>query len=119
MTGESGREPGGWELLRAVQSINGRLDEFAKGFVPIAVFNLLAERVKELEADVVKQRTDASAEVEKARVDAAAQLSAVKTELDNAKKQRLQTWSAIGLMFAGLIGSTIYDAFTRGLGLGG
>lgn len=128
--GSGGREPGGWELLRAVQSINGRLDDFAKGFVSIAVHNLLAEDVKEARAEtaavkaeadrkIEAVRTDAAADVEKARTEAATALSGMRTELDNAKKQRAQTWTAIGLLAAGGAIGLFYDIFTRGLGIGG
>lgn len=119
MTGEGngGREPGGWELMRGLDSINKRLDEFAKGFVSIAVFDLLAERVRELEGDQAKGQAEAASDVEKAKLEAAAALASVRTELDNAKKTRSQTWTAIGVLFAGGVVALIWDVFTRGLGL--
>lgn len=114
---ERGREPGNWELMRGIERLEKRFDDAAKGFVSLAVHELLADRVKDVEADVEKARADAEAAVEKARIDAAAALASVRTELDNAKKTRAQTWTAIGLLFAGGIVALIWDVFTKGLGL--
>lgn len=114
---ERGREPGNWELMRGIERLERRFDDAAKGFVSLAVHNLLADRVKEVETDVEKARTDATAEVEKAKAEAAAALAGVRTELDNAKKTRAQTWTAIGLLAAGGAIGLFYDIFTRGLGL--
>ena len=114
---ERGREPGNWELMRGIERLEKRFDDAAKGFVSIAIHNLLADRVKDLETDIDRARVDATAEVEKARVDAAAALASVRTELDNAKKTRAQTWTAIGLLFAGGVVALIWDIFTKGLGL--
>lgn len=114
---ERGREPGNWELMRGIERLEKRFDDAAKGFVSLAVHNLLADRVKDVEGDVEKARGDAAAEVDKARADAAAALASVRTELDNAKKTRAQTWTAIGLLFAGGVVALIWDIFTKGLGL--
>lgn len=116
---EKGREPGNWELMRGIERLEKRFDDAVKGFVPVAVHNLLADRVKDVEADVEKARTDAAVGVEKARTEAASSLASMRTELDNAKKQRAQTWTAIGLLAAGGAIGLFYDIFTRGLGLGG
>lgn len=116
---ERGREPGNWELMRGIERLEKRFDDAVKGFVPVAVHNLLADRVKDVEADVEKARADAAVGVEKARTEAASALAAMRTELDNAKKQRAQTWTAIGLLAAGGAIGLFYDIFTRGLGLGG
>jgi hypothetical protein len=105
---ERGREPGNWELMRGIERLEKRFDDAVKGFVSVAVHNLLADRVKDVEADV-----------EKARTDAAAALATIRTELDNAKKTRAQTWTAIGLLAAGGAIGLFYDIFTRGLGIGG
>ena len=68
-------------------------------------------------------RTDAETDVEKAKreakTEAASQIAAIRTELDNGKKQRAQTWTAIGLLAAGGAIGLFYDIFTRGLGMGG
>lgn len=116
---ERGREPGNWELMRGIERLEKRFDDAVKGFVPTAVHNLLADRVKDVEADVEKTRTDAAADVEKARTESAAALATIRTELDNAKKTRAQTWTAIGLLAAGGAIGLFYDIFTRGLGIGG
>ncbi len=58
MSDASGREPGGWELLRAIQSINTRLDDFAKGYVSAEVFALHVERVREVEADLAAEKAE-------------------------------------------------------------
>lgn len=116
---ERGREPGNWELMRGIERLEKRFDDAVKGFVPVAVHNLLADRVKDVEADVEKARTEAAVGVEKARTEAASALAAIRTELDNAKKTRAQTWTAIGLLAAGGAIGLFYDIFTRGLGLGG
>ena len=116
--GDKGREPGGWELLRAVQSITSRLDDLAKGFVSLAVHNLLAEDVKEARAETAAARADADKKIEAARTEAASAIASIRTELDNAKKQRAQTWTAIGLLAAGGAIGLFYDIFTRGLGMG-
>ena len=116
---ERGREPGNWELMRGIERLEKRFDDAVKGFVPIAVHNLLADRVKDVEADVEKARVDAAADIEKARTEAASALAAIRTELDNAKKTRAQTWTAIGLLAASGAISLFYGIFTRGLGIGG
>ena len=112
-------EPGGWELMRAFERVEKRLDGFARDFVSTVVHNLLVERVKEAEAEIETAKTDAAAAIEKAKTDAAAALATIRTELDNAKKTRAQTWTAIGLLAAGGAIGLFYDIFTRGLGLGG
>lgn len=118
MTAENnGREPGGWELLRAVQDLKASIAEMSRGLVPIAVFNLLADRVKELEADVERGKADQAHAVKEAKAEAAAALASVRTELDNAKKTRAQTWTAIGLLFAGGGVSLFYVIVTNGLGI--
>lgn len=116
---ERGREPGNWELMRGIERLERRFDDAAKGFVSVEVHRLLAERVQNVEKAVATARTDAEADVEKAKTEAAAGLTAVRTELDNAKKQRAQTWTAIGLLAAGGAIGFFYDIFTRGLGIGG
>ena len=116
---ERGREPGNWELMRGIERLEKRFDDAIKGFVPVAVHNLLADRVKDVEADVEKARVDAAANIEKARTEAASALAAIRAELDNAKKTRAQTWTAIGLLAAGGAVGLFYDIFTRGLGMGG
>lgn len=116
---ERGREPGNWELMRGIERLERRFDDAVKGFVTIAVHDLLAARVKDAEADIEKAKTDAAAAVEKAKTEAAASIAGIRTELDNAKKQRAQTWTAIGLLAAGGAIGLFYDIFTRGLGIGG
>lgn len=121
MTGERpserGREPGNWELMRGIERLEKRFDEAVKGFVSVAVHNLLVERVKEAEADIAKARAESDAAIKEARLDAANALAQVRTELDNAKKTRAQTWTAIGLLAAGGAVTLFWDIFTRGLGI--
>lgn len=116
---ERGREPGNWELMRGIERLEKRFDDAVKGFVSVAVHDLLAARVKDVETDVEKGKTEAAQAVEKAKTEAASALAAIRTELDNAKKTRAQTWTAIGLLAAGGAVGLFYDIFTRGLGLGG
>ena len=116
---ERGREPGNWELMRGIERLERRFDDAVKGFVTIAVHDLLADRVKGNEADIERAKIDAADAVEKAKTEAGAQIVAIRTELDDAKKQRAQTWTAIGLLAAGGAIGLFYDIFTRGLGMGG
>lgn len=116
---ERGREPGNWELMRGIERLERRFDDAAKGFVSVEVHRLLAERVQSVEKAVGVARTDVAADVEKAKREAAAAIAGVRTELDNGKKQRAQTWTAIGLLAAGGAIGLFYDIFTRGLGMGG
>ena len=120
---ERGREPGNWELMRGIERLERRFDDAAKGFVSVEVHHLLAERVQSVEKAVGVARTDAETDVEKAKreakTEAASQIAAIRTELDNGKKQRAQTWTAIGLLAAGGAIGLFYDIFTRGLGMGG
>lgn len=116
---DKGREPGGWELLRAVQDVKVTISDMSRGFVPIAVFNLLAEDVKEARAETVAVKVEVDKKIDDARKEAASAAAAIRTELDNAKKTRAQTWTAIGLLAAGGAVGLFYDIFTRGLGMGG
>ena len=116
---ERGREPGNWELMRGIERLERRFDDAAKGFVSVEVHRLLAERVKGVEEAVATARTDAESDVDRARTEAAAALAVVRTELDNAKKTRAQTWTAIGLLAAGGAIALFYDIFSRGIGIGG
>ena len=115
---ERGREPGNWELMRGIERLEKRFDDAVKGFVSVEVHRLLAEDVREMKADLAATRADAAADVEKARADAASALTVIRTELDNAKKTRAQTWTAIGLLAAGGAVGLFSDIFTRGLGMG-
>ena len=112
-------EPGGWELMRAFERVEKRLDGFARDFVSVIVHNLLAEDVKEARAETAAVKADADKKIEDARKEAATALAAIRTELDNAKRTRAQTWTAIGLLAAGGAVGLFYDIFTRGLGMGG
>lgn len=116
---ERGREPGNWELMRGIERLERRFDDAAKGFVSVEVHRLLAERVQSVEKAVGVARTDVETDVEKAKTEAAAAIAGIRTELDNGKKQRAQTWTAIGLLAAGGAIGLFYDIFTRGLGMGG
>ena len=118
MTGDTnGREPGGWELLRAVNDVKTTIADMSRGFVPIAVFNLLVEDVKEARAEIEKAKIERERQIAEAKAEAAASITSIRTELDNAKKTRAQTWTAIGLLFAGGVAALIIDVFNRGLGL--
>ena len=106
MTEVQGREPSGWELLRAVQAINTRIDEISRGFVTVAVHNLLVERVRDVEADI----RDEKASREKAVAD-------LQQSAQEQRKSRAQTWTAIAVAGAG-VAFGIFGAFIRqGLGL--
>lgn len=110
-------EPGGWELMRAFERVEKRLDSFGREFVSVIVHNLLVERVKEVEADAALAKVEATTAIDKAKAEAAAQIAAIRTELDNAKKTRAQTWTAIGLLFVGGIVTIALGVFRQGLGL--
>lgn len=99
-------EPGGWELMRAFERVEKRLDGFARDFVSTVVHNLLVERVKDIESDLAAERT--------AREKAVAELKQAEAEQ---RKARAQTWAAIGV--AGVASLfTIFGSFIRqGLGL--
>lgn len=116
---ERGREPGNWELMRGIERLERRFDDAVNGFVTIAVHDLLAARVKDAEADIEKAKTERERQIAEAKTEAATAIAGIRTELDNAKKQRAQTWTAIGLLAAGGAVGLFYDIFTRGLGIGG
>lgn len=103
---ESGREPGGWELLRAIQSINTRLDDFAKGYVSAEVFALHVERTREIEADLANERT--------AREKAVAELRQTQEER---RKAAAQVWVAIGLAGVSVLFSVFGSLIRQGLGI--
>lgn len=111
-------EPSTWEVMRGVERIEKRLDAMTQAFVSVEVHRLLAEDVREAKEQAATDRAAAVAAVDTARSDAAAALATMRTELDNAKKQRGQTWTAIGVIFAGLVATSIYDTFMRGIGAG-
>lgn len=117
MSGESAREPSTWEVMRGLERIEKRLDGMSGAFVSVEVHNLLAAEVRDLKAAAASDRAANDAALDKAREDGAAQVAAVTTELNNAKKQRLQVWTGIGLLFAGSVVVWITDIFGRGLGL--
>lgn len=99
-------EPGGWELLRAIQSINTRLDDFAKGYVSAEVFALHVERTQGLEADLAAEKT------EREKADAALRQSA-----EERRKAAAQVWTSIALA-AVAVAFSIFGGFIRqGLGL--
>lgn len=100
------QEPNGWELLRALNSIDQRLDGFATNFVSLQVHTLLVERVKEVEADLADERK------ERVAGDAAAQ-----KRLDDQQKVKGQTWTAIGLLAVGGVVTLLFAIFRQGLGL--
>lgn len=110
-------EPGGWELMRAFERVEKRLDDAVKGFVSVVVHNLLADRVKEAEGEIERAKVEAAAAIEKAKTEAATQIALIRTELENAKKQRAQTWTAIGLLAAGGAITFLYELISRGAGL--
>lgn len=100
------QEPGGWELFRTMKGIESRLDNFASNFVPLAVFNLLVERVKEVEADLEIEK--------KARHDGDA---ANRKEIDDQRKTKAQQWFAVGLLAVGGVVTLLFSIFRQGLGL--
>lgn len=99
-------EPGGWELMRAFQRVEKRLDDFARDFVSTAVHNLLVERVRDVEGKLAAERT--------AREKVVAELKQSEQEQ---RRSRAQTWTAIGI--AGVTAAfAIFGSFIRqGLGL--
>lgn len=103
---DSEREPGGWELLRAVQSINAKLDDFAKSFVSVELFNVSVERVKELERNLEAEKHAREKSVGELRQTA-----------EERRKATAQTWASIGLAGVAVVFS-IFESFIRqGLGL--
>ena len=110
-------EPSTWEVMRGVERIEKRLDGFSAAFVSVEVHRLLADDVREAKEQAAADRAAAAAATEAAKEQAAAALATMRTELDNAKKNRNQTWTAIGLLFATGLVAIIFDVFNRGLGL--
>ena len=106
MTEERGQEPSGWELLRAVQHINSRLDAFVNGFVSSEVHALLVERVREIEDDVRDEK--------QAREQAVATMQ--KYDEDQ-RKSRAQTWTAIVVAGVAVVFGVFGEVFRQGLGL--
>lgn len=100
------QEPNGWELLRAIKGIEARLDTFASNYVPLAVFNLLSERVKETEADLEVEK--------KARAEGDASL---RKEIDDQRKTKAQQWFAVGLLAVGGVVTLLFSIFRQGLGI--
>lgn len=100
------QEPNGWELLRAIKGIENRIDTFASTFVPLAVHNLLAERVKDLESEVDSEKN--------ARHDGDA---ALRKEMDDQRKTKAQQWFSIGLLLVGGIVTLAFSIFRQGAGL--
>lgn len=103
---EQEREPGGWELLRAIQSINTRLDDFAKGYVSAEVFALHVERVREIEADLAAEKA------EREKGDATLRQTA-----EERRKASAQVWVSIGLAAVAVVFSIFGGIVRQGLGL--
>lgn len=106
MSDEEGREPGGWELLRAIQGINARLDDFAKGYVSAEVFALHLEKTRELETDLATERT--------AREKADSEL---RQGVEERRKATAQVWTSIALAAVAVAFSIFGGIVRQGLGL--
>ena len=106
MSDASGREPGGWELLRAIQSINTRLDDFTKGYVSAEVFALHVERVREIEADLAGEKA------EREKADAALRQTA-----EERRKANAQVWTSIALAAVAVVFSIFGGIVRQELGL--
>lgn len=104
MAGE--QEPGGWELLRAIKGIETRLDSFTSGYVPLAVYATLVETVRELKQDLDTERTARERDT-----------SAIRKELDEARKTKAQMWTAIALLVVGGIVTVVIGVINKGLGV--
>lgn len=103
---DTGREPGGWELLRAIQGINGRLDDFAKGYVSAEVFALHVERTREVEAELNAEKA--------AREKGDAEL---RQSQEEKRKATAQVWASIGLAAVAVVFSIFGGIVRQGLGL--
>jgi len=117
MTDEKRAEPSTWEVMRGIERVEKRLDTMQHAFVSVEVHRLLAEDVREVKEQATTDRAANELAVQKAKDEAAIAVTAIQTELNNAKKQRAQTWTAIGLLFAGGVAALVIDVFSRGLGL--
>lgn len=106
MTESNSREPGAWELLRGIQGINGRLDEFAKGYVRTDVFALHVEKTRELERELDVEKDDR----EKA-------VSELRQSAEERRKSTAQVWVAIGLAAVSVAFSLFGSIIRQGLGL--
>ena len=114
---ESGHEPGGWELLRAIQSLTTRFDDATKGFVTITVHTLLVERVKEVEAALSTEKAERIADIKterEAREKAVAELRTAEAEQ---KKSRAQTVTALIVAAATALFTLISSVVRGGFGL--
>ena len=106
MTEERGQEPSGWELLRAVQHINSRLDAFVNGFVSSEVHALLVERVREIEDDVRDEKRDREQAV-----------AAMRKYDEEQRKTRAQTLTAIIIAGVSVVFGIFGEVFRQGFGL--
>lgn len=100
------KTPGNWELMRGIDSINKRLDDIVKGFVSIAVYNLLVEEVKEVKADLQKEKAERQTTV-----------IALQAQAEDQRKSRAQTWLALGVAAAGVAFGVFGSIIRQGLGL--
>lgn len=111
-----GKEPGPWELFRGLERIEQRLTEFAAGYVPVAVFTTLVERVKDTEKDVeaeTRHRISALEAESKARIEGDA---ALRKEIDDQRKVKAQQWFSIGLLGVGAVITLLVSIFRQGIG---
>jgi hypothetical protein len=109
--GESGKEPGGWELYRSIQEIKTILQTQAALYLPIGVFNaekqLLNNRIdnqgtdiKDVEAEIVELRTKLGEEHD-------ARITAEQEREKEASGRRLQWTITIASPFMGVIAAWI------------
>ena len=126
---DSGPEPTGWELMRAIRELTTTVSTFATTYVPLMVHQILAQEVKDLSQKMEAAKTAGTAladkerdarnmAVDRAKSEADSQIAALRKEIEEAKKQRSQLWAGVALLGLGGIANIIFGIFGRGLGVG-
>ena len=114
---ESGHEPGGWELLRAIQALTARFDDAAKGFDAVAVHTLLVERVKDVEAELSTEKAERIADIKTEREVREKAVAELRTAEAEQKKSRAQTVTALIVAAATALFTLISSVVRGGFGL--
>lgn len=82
-------EPGGWELMRSINSLRESVDKLAAGMVTQATLAIIQQAQKEKD-----DRQDA-------------RIKQLESENADARKVKAQQWFAIGLALLGMVGTIV------------
>ncbi|ANJ26830.1 hypothetical protein [Agromyces aureus] len=93
-------EPGGWELMRSINSLRESVDKLAAGMVTQGTLAIIQAAQKQTD-----DRQDA-------------RLKELETELAEARKTKAQQWFAIGLSILGIVGTIIAGVIVFNLNRG-